>query len=303
MVVSVLLTQNHKITKSNSCKSHPITTQLTAHTPQTISIAKAGITTVLNSRASVLAAANPIFGRYDDLRSAGENIDLMTTILSRFDLIFIVRDIRDEERDKAIARHVMGIHVNSKQDGGGQGQGGVGVGISNENGEGGSLIMDTHGSDGKGSGGGGNASASTVGENAAKVAANGGDLDIPTMKKVSGEIVRFIQFFIIFNTPRTNTPTTNVTPLTNTQTHTTVRPVLPHAVLPQAIRRGRRRPFVRLREDPRRRPEKVPGPRRRRSERRANHRSAARGAGQAEREFGEDEVERGGCGGGRCGGA
>ena len=61
---------------------------------QTISIAKAGITTVLNSRASVLAAANPIFGRYDDLKSAAENIDLMTTILSRFDLIFIVRDIR-----------------------------------------------------------------------------------------------------------------------------------------------------------------------------------------------------------------
>ena len=48
----------------------------------------------LNTRASVLAAANPIFGRYDDLKSAAENIDLMTTILSRFDLIFIVRDIR-----------------------------------------------------------------------------------------------------------------------------------------------------------------------------------------------------------------
>jgi DNA replication licensing factor MCM5 len=61
---------------------------------QTISIAKAGITTVLNSRTSVLAAANPVHGRYDDLKSASENIDLMTTILSRFDLIFIVRDIR-----------------------------------------------------------------------------------------------------------------------------------------------------------------------------------------------------------------
>ena len=47
-----------------------------------------------NSRTSVLAAANPIYGRYDDLKSAAENIDLMTTILSRFDLIFIVRDIR-----------------------------------------------------------------------------------------------------------------------------------------------------------------------------------------------------------------
>lgn len=46
------------------------------------------------SRTSVLAAANPIYGRYDDLKSAAENIDLMTTILSRFDLIFIVRDIR-----------------------------------------------------------------------------------------------------------------------------------------------------------------------------------------------------------------
>lgn len=80
---------------------------------QTISVAKAGITTVLNSRCSVLAAANPVFGRYDDLRSASENIDLMTTILSRFDMIFIVRDVREEERDKAICRHVMGVHINS----------------------------------------------------------------------------------------------------------------------------------------------------------------------------------------------
>jgi len=111
---------------------------------QTISIAKAGITTVLNSRTSVLAAANPIFGRYlswclafkfmfmrvlqegslnasifvhryDELRSAADNIDLMSTILSRFDLIFIVRDIRDEERDRAIAKHVMSVHINAAQ--------------------------------------------------------------------------------------------------------------------------------------------------------------------------------------------
>lgn len=53
-----------------------------------------GIMESWNSRTSVLAAANPIYGRYDDLKSAAENIDLMTTILSRFDLIFIVRDIR-----------------------------------------------------------------------------------------------------------------------------------------------------------------------------------------------------------------
>eukprot|EP00903_Cladosiphon_okamuranus_P005362 g5356.t1 len=80
---------------------------------QTISVAKAGITTILNSRTSVLAAANPIYGRYDDLKTAAENIDLMTTILSRFDLIFIVRDIRDEERDRSIAKHVMNVHINA----------------------------------------------------------------------------------------------------------------------------------------------------------------------------------------------
>ena len=78
---------------------------------QTISIAKAGITTVLNSRTSVLAAANPVYGRYDDLRSAAENIDMLSTILSRFDCIFIVRDIRDEGRDLSIAKHVMGVHM------------------------------------------------------------------------------------------------------------------------------------------------------------------------------------------------
>ncbi|GAB7347049.1 hypothetical protein MBLNU459_g3189t1 [Dothideomycetes sp. NU459] len=78
---------------------------------QTISIAKAGITTILNARTSVLAAANPIFGRYDDMKSPGENIDFQTTILSRFDLIFIVRDDHDRNRDERIAKHVMGIHM------------------------------------------------------------------------------------------------------------------------------------------------------------------------------------------------
>jgi len=79
---------------------------------QTISIAKAGITTVLNSRTSVLAAANPVWGRYDDARSPGENIDFQTTILSRFDMIFIVKDEHNEARDRMIAKHVMNIHMN-----------------------------------------------------------------------------------------------------------------------------------------------------------------------------------------------
>jgi DNA replication licensing factor MCM5 len=79
---------------------------------QTISIAKAGITTILNSRASVLAAANPIFGRYDDMRSTNENIEFETTILSRFDLIFIIRDVKDSERDARLAQHIMQLHIN-----------------------------------------------------------------------------------------------------------------------------------------------------------------------------------------------
>ncbi len=80
---------------------------------QTISIAKAGITTILNSRTSVLAAANPVFGRYDDMKSPGENIEFQSTILSRFDLIFIVKDEHNEVRDQSIARHVLSVHMNT----------------------------------------------------------------------------------------------------------------------------------------------------------------------------------------------
>lgn len=105
---------------------------------QTISVAKAGITTVLNSRSSVLAAANPVFGRYDELKSASENIDLMSTILSRFDLIFLVRDVRDEDRDRMICRHVMGVHIGNSRgaESGGGGFGGIGgTGVGDGNGE------------------------------------------------------------------------------------------------------------------------------------------------------------------------
>jgi DNA replication licensing factor MCM5 len=78
---------------------------------QTISIAKAGITTILNSRTSVLAAANPSFGRYDDMKTAAEQIDFQTTILSRFDLIFVVKDSRVEVKDKRMAKHIMNLHM------------------------------------------------------------------------------------------------------------------------------------------------------------------------------------------------
>merc|ERR1719331_226064 len=78
---------------------------------QTISIAKAGITTVLNTRCSVLAAANPIFGSWDETQDAGNQMDFASTILSRFDLIFLVKDVRDEERDRTLAYHVMSLHT------------------------------------------------------------------------------------------------------------------------------------------------------------------------------------------------
>lgn len=59
---------------------------------------KAGITTTLNSRCSVLAAANSVFGRWDDTKGE-DNIDFMPTILSRFDMIFIIKDHHDQQRD------------------------------------------------------------------------------------------------------------------------------------------------------------------------------------------------------------
>ncbi|RCN37179.1 MCM2/3/5 family protein [Ancylostoma caninum] len=81
---------------------------------QTISIAKAGITTTLNSRCSVLAAANSVYGRWDDSRG-DENIDFMPTILSRFDMIYIVKDTHDVKRDETLARHVIDVHVNASK--------------------------------------------------------------------------------------------------------------------------------------------------------------------------------------------
>ncbi|XP_060861438.1 DNA replication licensing factor Mcm5 [Metopolophium dirhodum] len=81
---------------------------------QTISIAKAGITTTLNSRCSVMAAANSVFGRWDD--SKGEdNIDFMPTILSRFDMIFIIKDEHDQNRDMTLAKHIMNVHLMNGQ--------------------------------------------------------------------------------------------------------------------------------------------------------------------------------------------
>ena len=77
---------------------------------QTVSIAKGGITTTLNARTAVLAAANPAFGRYNRNRSPSENIDMPAALLSRFDIMFLLVDEADEDNDLAIARHIGYVH-------------------------------------------------------------------------------------------------------------------------------------------------------------------------------------------------
>lgn len=78
---------------------------------QTVSIAKAGITTRLNARASILAAANPVQGRYNKAKSPHENVNLPYSLLSRFDLMFIMLDTSNKERDEQLASHITGMHV------------------------------------------------------------------------------------------------------------------------------------------------------------------------------------------------
>ena len=83
---------------------------------QTVSIAKAGIMATLNSRCSVLAAANPKFGRFDRYKVLAEQIDLPSPILSRFDLIFVVEDKPSREGDTKLAEHILKIHQSNTVD-------------------------------------------------------------------------------------------------------------------------------------------------------------------------------------------
>ncbi|KAI8321930.1 MCM-domain-containing protein [Martensiomyces pterosporus] len=78
---------------------------------QTISIAKAGIITSLNARCSILAAANPVDSKWNRDLSIVENMNLPPTLVSRFDLVFIVLDTVDETMDRRLARHIVGLYM------------------------------------------------------------------------------------------------------------------------------------------------------------------------------------------------
>jgi replicative DNA helicase Mcm len=82
---------------------------------QTCSVAKGGIVATLNARTSILSAANPIYGKYDPYKNITENVNLPVPLLTRFDLIFIVRDNPDKEKDNRVASHILEIHRDTEK--------------------------------------------------------------------------------------------------------------------------------------------------------------------------------------------
>ncbi|KAL9941039.1 hypothetical protein V8E36_000527 [Tilletia maclaganii] len=78
---------------------------------QTVSIAKAGIITTLNARTSILAAANPVGSKYNPRLPITRNIDLPPTLISRFDLVYLVLDKVDEASDRRLARHLVALYL------------------------------------------------------------------------------------------------------------------------------------------------------------------------------------------------
>jgi DNA replication licensing factor MCM4 len=81
---------------------------------QTVSIAKAGIITTLNARTSILASANPIGSKYNPNLPIPQNIDLPPTLLSRFDLVYLILDKIDEVSDRRLATHIVGMYLEDR---------------------------------------------------------------------------------------------------------------------------------------------------------------------------------------------
>ncbi len=77
---------------------------------QTCSVAKGGIVATLNARTSILSAANPMYGKYDPYKNITENVNLPIPLLTRFDIIYVIRDIPEKDKDSKIANHILEIH-------------------------------------------------------------------------------------------------------------------------------------------------------------------------------------------------
>jgi replicative DNA helicase Mcm len=81
---------------------------------QTCSVAKGGIVATLNARTSILSAANPLYGKYDPFKNITENVNLPVPLLTRFDLVYVVRDTPEREKDSRIASHILEIYRDSE---------------------------------------------------------------------------------------------------------------------------------------------------------------------------------------------
>ena len=78
-------------------------------------MAKGGIVATLNARTSILSAANPLYGKYDPFKNITENVNLPIPLLTRFDIIYVIRDIPEKEKDHRIASHILELHRESER--------------------------------------------------------------------------------------------------------------------------------------------------------------------------------------------
>ena len=83
---------------------------------QTVSVAKAGIICTLNARTAILAAANPVNSKYDPKLSVVDNIKLPPTLLSRFDLIYLILDRQNDAHDRRLANHIVSLYSKLARD-------------------------------------------------------------------------------------------------------------------------------------------------------------------------------------------
>ena len=82
---------------------------------QSVSVSKAGINTTLNARCAVLGAANPVRGRYDPKKSLEQNVGLPCSLLSRFDVLCILRDDANTDHDMDMANHITSLHFQDQE--------------------------------------------------------------------------------------------------------------------------------------------------------------------------------------------